>query len=68
MPWVDAIQIAQRNRPTKKEVEQILEFQRRRAKPRFFSDENFPTEAVQLVRAKGVKVLTAKEAGRNGAS
>jgi predicted nuclease of predicted toxin-antitoxin system len=47
-------------------MEQIVEYQRRKAKPRFYADENFPTQAVKLVRAKGVKVLTAKEAGRTG--
>jgi hypothetical protein len=66
MPWVDAVEVMKRNPPTRREIEQVIEYQRRKAKPRFYSDENFPPEAVRLVRAKGVKALTAKEAGQMG--
>jgi len=66
MPWVDAIQKARQDPPTKKEVEQVFEYRRRRAKPRFYADENFPQEAVKLIRGGGVQVVTAQEASRRG--
>jgi predicted nuclease of predicted toxin-antitoxin system len=66
MPWLDAVEVSRSTPPTKKEWEQILEYRRRRAKPKFYADENFPTAAVRLLRATKVQVLTAKEAGLNG--
>lgn len=66
MPWLDAVEIARSTLPTKKEWEQVLEYRRRKAKPKFYTDENFPGAAVGVLRATKVHVLTSKEAGLNG--
>jgi len=66
MPWVNAVEIAKQNTPTKKEIEQIIDYRRRKAKAKFYADENFPTAAVRFVRSRGVHVLTAQEAERKG--
>ena len=62
MPWVDATSLISLNPPTKKEVAQVLDYRRRKAKPRFYADENFPAQAAQILRDMGGRVLTANEA------
>lgn len=66
MPWVYMAEIAKRNPATKKEIEQVLEYRRRKAKAKFYTDENFPPLAVKLLRANGFHVLTTQEADRIG--
>jgi len=66
MPWVHIVEIAKQNPPTKREIEQVLDYRRRKAKPKFYADENFPIAAVQLVRSNGVHVLTSQEANLQG--
>jgi predicted nuclease of predicted toxin-antitoxin system len=66
MPWLDAAEVARSTPPTKKEREQVLEYRRRKAKPKFYTDEDFPMAAVRLLRSTKVQVLTSKEAGLNG--
>ena len=66
MPWVDAVQLVRQNLPTKKEIEQVFDYRRRRAKAKFYADENFPKVAVQLIREYGVHVLRAQEASLGG--
>ena len=56
------------NPPSKKEVEQFVEYRRRKAKPRFYADENFPSSAVQILRHTGARVVTAQEVGLSGHS
>jgi predicted nuclease of predicted toxin-antitoxin system len=63
---MDAIEVARSTPPTKREREQVLEYRRRKAKPRFYADENFPSAAVQLLRDTKVQVITAQEARLNG--
>ena len=58
MPWVHIVEISKQNPPTKKEIEQVLDYGRRKAKPKFYADENFPTLAVQLIRSNSFHVLT----------
>jgi predicted nuclease of predicted toxin-antitoxin system len=66
MPWLDAVEVARSTPPTKRELKQVLEYRRRKAKPKFYADENFPAVAVRLLRATTVQMITAKEAGLNG--
>jgi predicted nuclease of predicted toxin-antitoxin system len=54
------------NPPTKREVEQGLEYERRHAKVRFYTDENFPPLATQLLRKMGASVVTAQDEGFRG--
>ena len=66
MPWIDEVAVALRTPATKKEQEQVLEYRRRKAKPKFYADENFPAAAVQLLRDTKVQVITAQEARLSG--
>jgi len=66
MPWVYLDHLATENPATKKEIDQILEYRRRKAKAKYYSDENFPAGAVQIVRSSGLHVLTAQEASLRG--
>jgi len=38
----------------------------RKAKPKFYADENFPTAAMRLIRSGGFNVLTANEVELQG--
>jgi hypothetical protein len=66
MPWIDAIDVARRTPPTRKEWAQVVEYRRRKAKPKFYTDENFPTLAIQVLRGTKALVLSSKEAGLDG--
>src|SRR6266511_4239341 len=66
MGWVDVIELVRANPPTKKEMEQVMDYRRRRAKPKFYADENFPSRAARLLRQRGGRVLTAQDAGMAG--
>jgi predicted nuclease of predicted toxin-antitoxin system len=61
MPWVDSKELSEQKPPSKKEAQEVLTYLARRAKPRFYADENFPSEAVRILRAMGAKVLTVHE-------
>jgi predicted nuclease of predicted toxin-antitoxin system len=54
--------------PDRKELQQWFEFFRRKAKARFYADENFPEQAVSLLRVMGAKVQTNHQAGLRGHS
>jgi predicted nuclease of predicted toxin-antitoxin system len=64
MGWVDLTEIVRANPPTIKEVQQVVEYRRLRAKARFIADENFPTSATELLRAMGGRVVTVQELNR----
>jgi len=66
MAWIDTVEVARRTPATKKEWEQVLKYRQRKAKPKFYADENFPAAAVELLRATKVQVITAQEAELNG--
>jgi predicted nuclease of predicted toxin-antitoxin system len=63
MTWVDATKTCRHRLATTKEIEQVLEYRRRRAKARFYADENFPRLAVEILRQRGAKVVTVQEVG-----
>ena len=62
MAWVDVDVLAASNAPSRKEAREVLLYLTQRAKPRFYADENFPAQAVQLLRGMGARVRTAYEA------
>lgn len=66
MPWVDATKIAEANPPKEKEARQVEEYRRRKAKPKFYVDENFPPLAIRLLQRIRVHVITADAAGLKG--
>lgn len=51
---------------SQKEVRQIWEYFKRKAKARFYADENFPEPAISLLRTMGAKVQTNHQAGLSG--
>jgi predicted nuclease of predicted toxin-antitoxin system len=66
MTWVNIEVLVKQNPPTQKEAQQVLDYLARRAKARFYADEDFPAQAVHLVREMGAKVRTNREAGLSG--
>jgi hypothetical protein len=66
MPWVDASDVDAENPATEAEIAQVIDYSRRRAKPRFYAGENFPRAAVDILRSKGAKVVTAQEVRHRG--
>jgi predicted nuclease of predicted toxin-antitoxin system len=66
MSWVDIELLTANNPPTAEEVRQVLLYRARRAKARFYTDEHFPTRAVELLRRMGGRVETTHETRRTG--
>jgi len=61
--WVNIQDLVAANPPPIREARQVLEHLARRAKARFYADENFAAPAVAILRAMGAKVGTAQKAG-----
>ena|SRR5258707_1362649 len=61
MAWVDEEQLVAMTPPNEKEAKEVLTYLAHRAKPRFYTDENFPNQAVQVLRQMRAKVLTVQE-------
>src|SRR5437667_12108786 len=66
MPWIDLKNIAADDPPTEREKRQVNDYVRRRAKPRFYADENFPSVAIKILRRLGADVLTVRDVHRRG--
>jgi predicted nuclease of predicted toxin-antitoxin system len=67
MPWIDLKAVAADNpQPTEREKRQVEDYVRRRAKPRFYADENFPTLAIKILGRIGADVLTVHDARLRG--
>jgi hypothetical protein len=64
--WISVEQIDEGAQPTEREKQEVLEYVRRRAKPRFYADEDFPTLAIAMLRRRGANVLTTHEVDRRG--
>ena len=54
--------------PSSREAQEVLDNLARRAKARFYADENFPLKATAILRAMGAKVMTAQDARLTGRS
>jgi hypothetical protein len=65
MPWID-LEIPAADEPPEWEKRQVHEYARRRAKPRFYADENFPSAAIKILRQLGADVLTVRDTRRHG--
>lgn len=63
MGWCDT-NLSPAEKLTYREVRQVEGYIRRKAKPRFYADENFPTIATEILRRRGADALTVQEAGR----
>jgi predicted nuclease of predicted toxin-antitoxin system len=68
MTWTDIAQLVAANPPTPREIAEVYANIRRRAKARFYADENFPTRATHILRAMRARVRTAQEAHLLGRS
>jgi len=67
MGWVNLIDLVRANPPTQKEIKQVLDYRRRKAKARFYADENFPARATGALRRFG-RVTTVQDSQRRGQS
>jgi predicted nuclease of predicted toxin-antitoxin system len=61
--WVNIVEVVRANPPTQKEIDQVIEYQRRNAKVSFYTDENFPSSATKLLRKMKARVTTAQDEG-----
>jgi hypothetical protein len=61
--WIDVADIVKENPPSKAEILQGEDYLRRRAKVRFYADENFPFLATRILRHFGAEVVTVQELG-----
>jgi hypothetical protein len=66
MPWTNIADIVADELPTEREKRRVHDYVRRRAKPRFYADENFPTIAITILRRLGADVLTVRDVRRHG--
>lgn len=62
MPWIELVA----DEPTEREKRQVIDFARRKAKSRFYADENFPELATAILRQLKADVLTVQDARRRG--
>jgi hypothetical protein len=51
-----------KNPPIREEIAEVERYAARKAKPRFYADENFPAQAVAILREWGARVETVQEA------
>jgi predicted nuclease of predicted toxin-antitoxin system len=68
MPWVNAedMPIEPLSKRDQREVEEYL--RKKKVRPRFYADENFPRRAVELLWGNGLDLVTATDAGLTGHS
>jgi hypothetical protein len=58
--WTNVEAPATNQPATPKEIRQVLDYLKRKAKARFYADENFPIKAVHILRDLGAEVVTAQ--------
>ena len=66
MAWRNVAVGVAKDPPSPREIEEVERCVARKAKPRFYADENFPLQAVALLREMGARVKTVQEAGQRG--
>jgi predicted nuclease of predicted toxin-antitoxin system len=66
MPWVNTSELPDVKLPKSEEKALDNYMRQKRKKPRFYADEDFPARAVEIIRAVGLNVVTAEEAGKRG--
>jgi predicted nuclease of predicted toxin-antitoxin system len=60
--WTNIEEILVADPPPQDQINEVVQNIRRRAKARFYADENFPGKAANLLRATGSEVRTARQA------
>lgn len=63
MPWVNVAESVAEDPPPPAEIRQGMDYLRRKAKVRFYADENFPAAATEILREMGARVVTVQEVG-----
>ena len=66
MPWIDIEKTIADDETTEREKRQVIDFARRKAKPRFYADENLPELATAILKAFKADVFRVQEARRRG--
>ncbi|HTD17748.1 MAG TPA: DUF5615 family PIN-like protein [Chthoniobacterales bacterium] len=67
MPWTDIENIIADSEPTEREKRHVIDFARRKTKPRFYADEDFPQLATDILkRLLKADVLTVQDNRRRG--
>jgi predicted nuclease of predicted toxin-antitoxin system len=66
MAWVPLTDLPERRAANARETREVELFARRRAKPRFYADENFPPLATEVLRNLDASVVTVQEQRRRG--
>lgn len=66
MAWINMDLMIAADPPSPKEIRQVEEYAARKAKARFYADENLPAQAVSFLRGLGGRVKTVEETGRRG--
>jgi hypothetical protein len=66
MPWIDIDYNAIGKKLSERAIRQVDELARRKSKPRFYADENFPVRATAILREYNANVLTVQDARRTG--
>jgi hypothetical protein len=66
MSWKSVDDWLAKNPPSPEEIAEVERYAARMARPRFYADENFPEQAVAILREWGARVQTAGEAGLCG--
>lgn len=64
MSWITMADLVDYNPPTQKEIDQVLDYRQRKAKARFYTDENFPARATEVLRRTGARLATVQQVGR----
>lgn len=60
MAWIDAHLLYEKGSASLREIRQAIEFTKRKAKARFYADENFPLVATELLRTRA-DVVTVQQ-------
>jgi len=68
MPWRSITDVWDFAGLPKKQQDEVIAAFKRKAKARFYADENFPPTAVEILRSYGARVSTASDAGLLGRS
>jgi Domain of unknown function (DUF5615) len=66
MAWKDIREVVSTRPPTQREKRQVNDYIRRKAKPRFYADEDLPAAATAILRRMNADVYTAEDARRRG--
>jgi predicted nuclease of predicted toxin-antitoxin system len=66
MIWRNSSEVDDGATATKKEREAVVDAFKRKLKPRFYADENFPPLATEILRGSGARVVTAQDTGLCG--